>query len=290
MRSPILLLLFCLCSWSIQAQLTDAEHARQKFIHYVEPMGLVLIEAIDPGMTLYSLSRKYNVGIDTILAANPDLDPQAIPLGYPVNIPIYAKAISPLNPLASTPLSTSKGTSNDEGIPIFYRVQPKETLYRISRVYLDVSPESILALNPLATTNLAIGQVLLLGWYHARSNTHSPVTTSTAMTVDSTMYHVKDYTAEYKTEGKVIKEEKGLAVWKPGNDKTHYFVLHPTAIVGSYMEITNPMLHRTLTAKVAGNIPPGLYQSHVGLVVSPSVARALGVLDQQFFAKWRFVE
>jgi hypothetical protein len=56
------------------------------------------------------------------------------------------------------------------------------------------------------------------------------------------------------------------------------------------MEITNPMLHNTLTAKVAGNIPPGLYQSHVGLVVSPSVARALGVLDQQFFAQWRFVE
>jgi LysM repeat protein len=285
MRYLALNLLFCLCAWSLQAQLTDAEHARQKFIHYVEPMGLVLIEAIEPGMTLYSLSKKYNVGIDSILAANPDLDPQAIPLGYPVNVPIYSKAISPQNPLKLT-----SSESADEGIPIYYRVQPKETLYRISRVYLEVSPESILALNPLATSNLAIGQVLLLGWYHARSNTHNPVTSSSSMPLDSTMYHVKDYTEEYKTEGKVIKEEKGLAVWKPGNDKTHYFVLHSTAIVGSFMEITNPMLHRTLTAKVAGNIPPGLYQSHVGLVVSPSVARALGVLDQQFFAKWRFVE
>jgi hypothetical protein len=56
------------------------------------------------------------------------------------------------------------------------------------------------------------------------------------------------------------------------------------------MEITNPMLHRTITAKVSGNIPPGLYQSHVGIVVSPSTARALGVLDQQFFARWRYVE
>lgn len=294
MRYLALILLFCLGSWSLQAQLTDAEHARQKFIHYVEPIGLVLIEAIEPGMTLYSLSKKYNVGIDSILAANPDLDPRAIPLGYPVNVPIYAKAISPQNP--ASPLNPLKGTANvtsndaDEGIPIYYRVQPKETLYRISRVYLDVSPESVLALNPLASSNLSIGQVLLLGWYHASSNTHNPMTSSASITVDSTQYQVKDYTAEYKTEGKVIKEEKGLAVWKPGNDKTHYFVLHPTAIVGSFMEITNPMLHRTLTAKVAGNIPPGLYQSHVGLVVSPSVARALGVLDQQFFAKWRFVE
>nr|MBP6681652.1 hypothetical protein [Saprospiraceae bacterium] len=101
---------------------------------------------------------------------------------------------------------------------------------------------------------------------------------------------VKDFTDEYKTEGKIIREQKGLAVWKPGSQQSHYYVLHPTAKVGSYMEVTNPMLHRTLTAKVAGNIPPGLYQSQVGLVVSPSVARALGVLDQQFFARWRFVE
>jgi len=254
-------------------------------------------------MTLYSLSRKYNVGIDTLLAANPDLDPQAIPLGYPVNVPIYAKAISSRNPVQPpmtglNSLQEEVGTDSiqqgnrfrDEGIPLYYRVQPKETLYRISKVYMDVSPESILALNPIATSNLAIGQVLLLGWYHALSNTHSPMTSSSSMVSDTTVYKVKDYSAEYKKAGKVIKEEKGLAVWKPGNDKTHYFVLHPTAIVGSYMEITNPMLHRTLTAKVAGNIPPGLYQSHVGLVVSPSVARALGVLDQQFFAKWRFVE
>jgi len=290
------ILLFTFMALSSHAQLSDAEHARQKFIHYVEPLGLVLIEAIEPGMTLYSLSRKYNVGIDSILAANPDLDPRAIPLGFPVNVPIYAKAISPLppNPLMVRQSSPTEGTSTDpirdEGIPIYYRVQPKETLYRISRVYLDVSPESILALNPLASSNLSIGQVLLLGWYHAQSNTHSPVTSTSTMSTDSTTYVVKDYTQEYKTEGKVIKEEKGLAVWKPGNDKTHYFVLHPTALVGSFMEITNPMLHRTLTAKVAGHIPPGLYQSHIGLVVSPSVARALGVLDQQFFAKWRFVE
>jgi len=300
MRSLTILFLLFIATLSLKAQLSDAEHARQKFIHYVEPMGFVLIEAIEPGMTLYSLSRRYNVGIDTLLAANPDLDPKAIPLGYPVNVPIYAKAISPVNP--SLPLNPLKGTSpgsmnpvptddfKDEGIPLYYRVQPKETLYRISKTYLDVSPESILALNPLATSNLAIGQVLLLGWYHAQNNTHSPVSSSTSIAIDSTLYQVKDYNEEYKTEGKVIKEEKGLAVWKPGNDKTHYFVLHPTAKVGSFMEVTNPMLHRTLTAKVAGNIPPGLYQSHVGLVVSPSVARALGVLDQQFFAKWRFVE
>jgi LysM repeat protein len=230
-------------------------------------------------MTLYSLARKYNVGMDSILAANPDLNPQAIPLGYPVNIPMYAKAITVVAPLQS-----------EDAIPVYYRVQPKETLYRISRVYLGVPPETLMSLNPRASSQISIGEVLHLGWYRPYENSNSPLSVGTASLVDSTMYNVKDYTTEYKKAGKVIREQKGLAVWKPGNDKTHYFVLHPTAQVGSYMEVTNPMLHRTLTAKVSGNIPPGIYQSHVGLVVSPSVARALGVLDQQFFARWRFVE
>ncbi|HJW30295.1 MAG TPA: LysM peptidoglycan-binding domain-containing protein, partial [Saprospiraceae bacterium] len=263
----------------LQAQINTTFPARQKFIHYAEPNGFVMIEAIEPGMTLYSLSRKYNIGIDSILAVNPDLDPQAIPLGYPVNIPLCSKAITFHEP-----------SEPDAEIPLYYRVQPKETMYRISKVYLNASPEIILGLNPLASINLSIGQVLLLGWYSPGRNTHNPATSINSSPIDSTSFHVKNYEEDYKTQGKIIVEQKGLAVWKPGNDKTHYFVLHPTALVGSIMEVTNPMLHRTLTAKVAGHIPPGLYPTNVGLVVSPSVARALGVLDQQFFAKWRFVE
>jgi hypothetical protein len=100
----------------------------------------------------------------------------------------------------------------------------------------------------------------------------------------------KDFIREAIGGGKVIKVQKGLAIWKAGNLSAHYYVLHPTAKVGSYMEITNLMLHRTITAKVAGHIPPGLYKSNVGIVVSPSIARALGVLDVQFYAKWRYVE
>lgn len=267
--------------WAIalNAQYSPTPGERQKFMHYVENSGFVLIEAIEPGMTMYRLSVKYNIGIDSLLVANPDLNPQAIPLGYPVNIPIDQHAISFVTP-----------ENLNEVIPLYYRVQSKETLYRISKVYLNTSPETVLSLNPRATSNLSIGQVLLLGWYYPKRNTQNPVTSSPVAAVDTTAFKVKDYAAEYKTEGKVIVEQKGLAIWKPGNDKTHYFVLHTSAKVGSIMEVTNPMMHRTISAKVAGNIPDGLYPSNVGLVVSPSVARALGVLDQKFFAKWRFVE
>jgi LysM repeat protein len=275
----ILLLSMTLIQGSLLAQTLSINEADQKFIHYIDPVGLVIIEKVDQGTTLYSLSRKYNVSMDLILSSNPDLDPGAVPLGYPVNIPIFSKAISFTPPQAG-----------DDSIPVFYRVEPKETLYRISKVYLGTSPDTIKGLNPRVKEGLSIGQVLHLGWYNPQKNTQNPAGTAPPTGDIAELYPVTDYTNEYKTEGKVIREQKGLAVWKPGNMQSHYYVLHPTAKIGSYMEVTNPMLHRTLTAKVAGNIPPGIYPTHVGLVVSPSVARALGVLDQQFFARWRFVE
>jgi len=263
----------------LAGQARQGEIPNKKFVHYMDHTGLVLIESLEPGMTLYGLSRRYNVSIDSILAANPDLDPTAIPLGYPVNIPIYPSSISFSPP--ATP---------DAGIGLYYHVQPKETLYRISKVFLGVQPEAISSLNPTVEQGLSIGQILHIGWY-IPSAIKQPLASSLAtMDLDSNLLRPKDYILEAHLEGNKIHEQKGLALWKPGNVNAHFYVLHPTARVGSYMEITNPMLKRTITAKVAGHIPPGLYQSHVGIVVSPSTARALGVLDQQFYARWRYVE
>lgn len=277
MRNGVFLLLLAMFS-VLQAQTPSFIGQNQKFIHFIENKGLVVIESLEPNMTLYSLSRKYNMPLDTILAANPDLNPNGIPLRYPVNIPINPKSISFEAP-----------ADDGERIWLSYRVQPKETLYRVSKVYLNTSPEVIIGLNPSAANGLSIGQVLHLGWLVPSDNQNREIIDS-GMVTDSLSFMPKDFIKEASKAGSVIKTQKGLAVWKPGNISAHYYVLHPTAKVGTYMEITNPMLHRTITAKVAGHIPPGLYQSHVGIVVSPSTARALGILDHQFFAKWRYVE
>ncbi|MFZ1676628.1 MAG: LysM domain-containing protein [Saprospiraceae bacterium] len=275
----LLLFSFLCFTLHISGQAESTEVPPKKFVHYIDHAGLVLIESLDPGMTLYGLSRKYNVSIDSILAANPDLVPNAIPLGYPVNIPIWPGSISFSPPGGST-----------QEMELFYQVQPKETLYRISKGFLGVNTDIISTLNPSVQQGLSIGQVLKIGWYMP-SSIKAPFAASIASAGRDTMLlKPKDYILEAHAAGNKIQEQKGLAVWKPGNVNAHFYVLHPTARVGSYMEITNPMLKRTITAKVAGHIPPGLYQTNVGIVVSPSTARALGVLDQQFYARWRYVE
>jgi LysM repeat protein len=281
MRYLSLLLLCIFSGMSLQAQVVSSDEHDQKFVHYIDSAGLVIIEVVEPGMTFYHLKTRYNISVDSLYRANPDLDPSFIPLGYPIQIPV--------NPVA---ISFTPPVDGQDSIPIFYRVQPKETLYRISKVYLGVSPEELIRLNPRIEEGLSIGQVIHIGWYNPGqyiSKEPMPAFKDT-LTDTLSVFRITDFETNYLTAGKTIQEQKGLAVWKPGSNQAHYYVLHPTALVGSYVEITNPMLHRTLTAKVAGNLVSGLYPPQVGIVVSPSVARALGVLDQQFFASWRFVE
>lgn len=276
------LLLFCILSGvTLRAQTLSADEQDQIFVHHIDSVGLVIIEVVEPGMTFYHLKTRYNISIDSLYKANPDLDPSFIPLGYPIQIPV--------NPAA---ISFSPPVNGEDSIPIFYRVQPKETLYRISKVYLGVAPEVLIQLNPRIEEGLSIGQVIHMGWYNPNHFISTDTSTLVADTLSdkATVFKITDFETNYQAAGKTIQEQKGLAVWKPGSSQANYYVLHPTALVGSYMEITNPMLHRTLTAKVSGNLVPGLYPPQVGLVVSPSVARALGILDQQFFASWRFVE
>lgn len=273
---PIFLFIILFLTSPMNGQTPLITGENQKFIHYDEHAGLILTESLEPGMTLYRLSRKYNVSVEMILSYNPGLDPNTVPLGYPVNIPVNASKIS---------FEPPPGEENK--LWLSYRVQARETLYRIARIYLNVDPTIISSLNPSAHTGLQIGQTLHIGWLLSACPDPERINASIP---DSIQIAPKDFIKEAHAEGQKVYVQKGLAVWKPGNVSSNYYVLHPTAKLGSYMEITNPMLHRTITAKVAGHIPPGLYQSHVGIVVSPSTARALGILDQQFFAHWRYVE
>jgi LysM repeat protein len=281
MRYLSLLFLSIFSGVALHAQVVSADEHDQKFVHHIDSVGLVIIEVVEPGMTFYHLKNRYHISIDSLYRANPDLDPSFIPLGYPIQIPVNPAAISYTPPV-----------DGQDSLPIFYRVQPKETLYRISKVYLGVAPEVLMRLNPRIEEGLSIGQVIHLGWYNPGQYIQKATIPAVKDSVPDnvSVFKITDFETNYQTAGKTIHEQKGLAVWKPGSNQAHYYVLHPTALVGSYVEITNPMLHRTLTAKVAGNFVSGLYPPQVGIVVSPSVARALGVLDQQFFASWRFVE
>jgi hypothetical protein len=62
-----------------------------------------------------------------------------------------------------------KGTSLDNitrghYIPVYYKTQPKDNLFRISRVYFKQSIDDLKSRNDLSDSNLSLGQDLLIGW------------------------------------------------------------------------------------------------------------------------------
>jgi len=103
-------------------------------------------------------------------------------------------------------------------------------------------------------------------------------------------------TAEKTTyKAKVLKRrmvtQNGVAQWaKSAPTSQDLYVLHPTAPINSVVELSNPVTHRKIYAKVLSNMPPKLYPDDISVVVSPGVANLLGAIDSRFYVKLRFVE
>ena len=84
--------------------------------------------------------------------------------------------------------------------------------------------------------------------------------------------------------------ERGVAHWSKGiKHKTDLYVLHKTAPVGSTVEVTNPLINKSIYAKVIAPLPNGMYADKVKVIVSPAVANLLGAIDSQFFVKVKYL-
>lgn len=100
-----------------------------------------ITHALKTGETLYSLSRRYNVPVEEIEKANPDVDLRDLPVGMVILIPKLRTIYS------------------QEDF-ILHTVRRKETIYRLTRKY-NVSEEDIIKHNPeLKWGELRTGQVI----------------------------------------------------------------------------------------------------------------------------------
>ncbi len=80
-----------------------------------------------------------------------------------------------------------------------------------------------------------------------------------------------------------LKSNSGIAIWDNQiKDDHNLFVLHKSAKVNSIIELHYPLLNTSIKAKVVGNIPKGIYPREVDVIISPKVAKTLGVLDRRF--------
>lgn len=106
------------------------------------------IHVVEPGQTLYSISRAYNVPQKEIILENPTLYVLELQAGQTLKIPFRPEAEEE-EVVADEP----------EGEFIFHTVEPGQTLFFLSRTY-NVDMDDIVSLNPGVEEGLQIGQVV----------------------------------------------------------------------------------------------------------------------------------
>lgn len=231
-----------------------------------------------PGQTLFSLANFYGLTLTELYFYNPELKNNAYNIGHPIKIPIPNRAIK-----------RYKGTYFEESqyVPICYVVKKGDNLYHISKRIFKLPVDTVKQKNQLIDNTLHIGQVLDVGWMSIygipdslRQFSGHPLWKQSFANKRAYFYK-KEYTKEYKRQGP--------ALWiKDAADKSTIVVMHRKAAEGSIIAVTNPMNNRTVYAKVAGKIPY-TFPADIEAIVSPTIAKMLGVIDEKFYIKTSYL-
>ena len=114
----------------------------------------VTTHIVEAKQTLYSISKMYNVNIDTLIALNPSAK-AGIKIGETLIISKNKKIESTTN---TQKLEIEKPTSTNN---ITHLVQRKETLFSISKKY-NIAIHDLIALNPELKNGLKAGSTILI--------------------------------------------------------------------------------------------------------------------------------
>jgi len=229
--------------------------------------------------TLYSLSRFYGVSLEDLYYYNPGLQTKALTVNQTISIPVSNRAIV---------RKFDQSLDRSKHVPLYYVVRQGETVYTISRTYFRMAPELFLRNNQTESSSLAIGDTLFVGWLPIEGITKNQSRRSSVKAFYSKENEPLKNQYAKTAESNTPESEAGIAFWQmsgTAKGKTNFYVLHRTAKRGSIVKIINPMTGRTLFAKVTGSIPESSYDPAIKIVVTPSLAKALGALDRKFHVK-----
>lgn len=130
-----------------------------------------LFHTIQPGETLYKLTQRYGVTAQRICQANPGLSAENFRIGQVIAIPAKAEANQEVvkNEVKPT-ISTAPSTPLKPNCRDIHKVERKETIFSISRLY-GISEAELIAANPeLRTEKLKKGKFLCIPYAKETKN------------------------------------------------------------------------------------------------------------------------
>ena len=137
----------------------------------------VIFHTIQPGETLYKLSVKHGVSVERICRANPGLSVKNFRIGQVIAIPPSGKVSSEVK--APAPVETPQVQTPQKNEPLkpkcrdMHKVERKETVYSICRMY-GITEDELIAANPeIKNKKLKKGKFLCIP-YAKQSVTATP--------------------------------------------------------------------------------------------------------------------
>lgn len=139
---------------------------------------IMVVHQVEQGETLYSISKRYDAELKEIVKAN-KIENNTISLGQLIYIPITKeKNTKPVRTekvdslVVQAPPLKADSTKESESQKRYHVVQPKETLYSISKMY-GISIDQIKKINSLESNALSVGQSLIVSEKTGNNNIES---------------------------------------------------------------------------------------------------------------------
>ncbi len=260
-------------------QLSAQQNGRNPvFVHIDSKLGKVVHHRVLEQQTLYSISQHYGVDPAAIRRINPEIKRDARRLPAVVVVPITNDQV-----IYRLPLFKSKR----DFVPVYYRAQKKDNLFRIARHYFDMPINLLTNRNDLRGNDIKKGQTLHIGWL---SRTYRPLLVTEGSRADEDEEPESELARMFGDQPGVqdMSVENEVAFCNIEETTKGLFVLHRSAPERSIIEIHNPMFGTTAYAKVIGKLPTHLYAKEIDMVISKEVAEVLRAVDPKFFVRVRY--
>ncbi|MDC3209583.1 LysM peptidoglycan-binding domain-containing protein [Chitinophagales bacterium] len=263
-------LLFVVCFFSFSA---IAQIVKEEMSHKVEP-----------GQTLYFISKKYELSIDDLRKSNPVIEDDLII--KPAQVLII--------PVKKEP------TKFDGSAYKTHVIQTKETLFSISQMY-NIEISELIRLNNLENASIDIGQELKVQKLDV--NDAAIYTKSTRIAGEGSENEIKKETPKqqkynedvllykqlfdsYGTDGYQINQDKGIGNYLDGNSSGAYLAMVNNVTAEQIIKVRNLMNNKVIYLKVVGPVSTKDADKNITIKISKSAANDLNIIENRFLAEW----
>lgn len=250
-----------------------------------------ILHKVEPKETLYGLSKRYDISVEEIKEANPEVE-QGLKIAQVIRVPLIKTQIIQISDYTDKNKTTTVSIKGKK----IHVVKQSQTLYSISKMY-EISVDDIKKWNDLPGNDIKIGQPLVVGKSlkdktltnnekvssgDSKKNDQSETVKKTHS--DTGTSEKKSNVVYTKTGGYKKVIEKGYAemISDKDFDNTKYLALHRTAPVGTIMHVKNAKNGVSVFVRIIGTLSDSQANENVVLKISKKACDRLSAEDNKF--------